>query len=66
MIQRPKIINSVSPEQKEDVNVAGEKEKSSALETTIALLMGPAKNDNYLPYQLKGKKKKRKRKSQNL
>jgi hypothetical protein len=35
MIQRPKIINSVSPEQKEDVNVAGEKEKKVRLKKAI-------------------------------
>ncbi|MEP6677187.1 MAG: relaxase/mobilization nuclease domain-containing protein [Ferruginibacter sp.] len=64
MIQRPKIINSAFPEQKEEVNMAVEKEKSSALEkTTIELLMGPAKNDNYVPSQLTTKKKKRKRQS---
>ena len=61
MIQRPKIINSVSPGPKEDVNVAGEKEKNSALEKTIELLMGPAKNDNYVPSQLTRKKKEKKK-----
>jgi hypothetical protein len=66
MIQRPKIINSVSPGQKEDVNVAGEKEKNSALEKTIELLMGPATNDNYASSQLIRKKKKRKRQSLHL
>jgi hypothetical protein len=46
--------------------VAGEKEKSNALETTMALLMGPAKNDSYVPSQLTRKKKKKKRQSRHL
>ena len=66
IIQRSTRINSVPQEPKEDLNVAGEKEKNNALETTIALLMGPAKNDNYVPSQLTRKKKKRKRQSLHL
>ena len=65
VIQRPTRITSVSKDLKEDLNLAGEKEKSNVLETTIALLMGPAKNDNnFVPSQLTRKKKKRKRQSQ--
>jgi hypothetical protein len=66
VIQRSAGINLVPHQQREVLNVAGEKEKSNTLETTMALLMGPAKNDNYVPYHLSGKKKKRKRKSQHL
>ena len=66
MIQKSPPINSVSPEQKEDLNVAGEKEKTNALEKTIELLMGPVKNDNYVPNQLSREKKKRKRRSLHL
>lgn len=65
-MQRSTGLNSVTREQTENLNIASEKEKSNVLETTIALLMRPTKIDNYMPYQLRGKKKKRKRKSQNL
>lgn len=65
-IQRPKIINSVSPGPNEEVNMAGEKEKNSTLEKTIELLVGPAKNDNYVPSQLTRKRRKRKRQSLHL
>ena len=52
--------------QNEEANIAGEKEKNSALEKTIELLMGPAKNDSYVPSQLIRKKSKRKRWSLHL
>ena len=66
MIQRPTINNSVSPGQNEEINIGGEKEKDGAFEKTIELLMGPAKNDNYVPSQLIRKKRKRKRWSLHL
>ena len=56
-MQRSTGLNSVTQEQTENLNIASEKEKNNLLETTIALLMRPAKIDNYVPYQLRGKKK---------
>ncbi len=60
ILQRSTRINSAPRDPKEDLNVAGEKEKSNALETTIALLMGPARNDNYVPSQLIEEKERKK------
>jgi hypothetical protein len=60
LLLRSKPKNSLLPKRGEQQDFAGEKEKNPGLEKALELIMGPVKENNYLPYQLLQKKRKRK------
>ena len=66
LLQKP--INKISllPKSIKQQDLAGEKERNSRLEKAIELVMNPVKENNYLPYQLFQKKRKRKKRSLHL
>ena len=64
--QKPKIAKAISEEQKENQDIAIEKEKTTDFEKAVELLMGSVKENNYIPYQLLQKKKKKTRRSLHL
>lgn len=58
--------NLLLPKKHQQQNFAGEKEKNNSLEKEIELVMNPTKENNYLPYQLLQKKRKKKKNSLHL
>jgi hypothetical protein len=63
LLRRPQPNNSLLLKRGEQQDFAGEKEKNSGLEKAIELIMSPVKENNYLPYNLLQKKRKKKKNS---
>jgi hypothetical protein len=63
LLQKPQRNNSLLPKRGEQQDFAGEKEKNFGLKTAIELVMNPVKENNYLPFQLLEKKRKKKKNS---
>lgn len=66
LLQRPNRNNTLLGEKEELQDLAGEKEKSNALEKAIEIIISPIKDSGYIPNQLMRKKKKKKRNSTHL
>ncbi|MDQ3683498.1 MAG: hypothetical protein M3352_10590 [Bacteroidota bacterium] len=66
LLLRPNLKNSLLPKREQHLDFAGEKEKEVGLEKATELLMSPVKENNYLPYHLLQKKRKKKKNSVHL
>ncbi len=62
-LQKPQSNGSLLPKRGEQQDFTGEKEKNPGLEKAIELIMSPVKENNYLPYHLLEKKRKKKKNS---
>ncbi len=56
---RPKPNNPLLPKREKHLDFAGEKERNLGLEKGIELVMSTVKENNYLPYLLQNKRKKK-------
>ncbi len=63
LLLRPKSNNSLLPKREKHLDFAGEKEKNPGLEKATELIMNPIKENNYLPFHLLQKKRKKKKHS---
>ncbi len=66
LLQRSRSNDTLLPKKNQLQDLAGEKEKNSNLEKAIELVMKPVNDSGYVPYQLKQKKRKKKKISLNL
>jgi hypothetical protein len=61
LLSRPKTTNSLIHKRGEQKDFAGEKEKNPELEKAIQKIMSPVKENNFLPYHLLQKKRRKKK-----
>ncbi len=66
LMLRPKPNNSLLPKREKHLDFAGEKEKNPGLEKAIELVLIPGRENNFLPYPLLQKKRKKKKSSLHL
>jgi len=66
LLRKANTNNLLLPKKLQLQDIAGEKEKNNSLEKAIELVMNPVNENNYLPYQLLQKKRKRKKNSLHL